>query len=244
MITPQAIMNMMERSSRGDSNTVYNDDERCILHLMRDVQVINSHVGGSSSSHLRNEIRMLMTHLGMPSFFITINPADIYSPILKFLALQNIDIDNLKPEEIPNYWSQVLLIAHNPAIAAKFFNIFMKSFIKTLLKFDQESELGEGGILGHVKGYYGCVEAQGRGSLHCHMLVWIEGSLNPDDLKVKIVRDDDFRLKLAAYLEDIIFSDVPFDPLVEILDGYSSAPPLHRRNPFRVFFISFFYFMY
>ena len=29
---------------------------------------------------------------------------------------------------------------------------------------------------------------------------------------------------------------------VEILDGYSSAPPLHRRNPFRVFFIAFFSF--
>ena len=29
---------------------------------------------------------------------------------------------------------------------------------------------------------------------------------------------------------------------VEILDRYSSAPPLHRRNPFRVFFIAFFSF--
>lgn len=26
------------------------------------------------------------------------------------------------------------------------------------------------GILGTVSGYYGCVEAQGRGSLHCHLL--------------------------------------------------------------------------
>lgn len=31
-----------------------------------------------------------------------------------------------------------------------------------------------------VKAYYGCVEAQGGGTLHCHMLVWVEGGLNPD----------------------------------------------------------------
>ena len=46
----------------------------------------------------------------MPTFFITINPADVYSPILKILAVQNMDIDKLKPEEIPDYWHQALLI--------------------------------------------------------------------------------------------------------------------------------------
>ena len=73
MITPQAIKIMMDRTSRGDSNSVFNDDERRVLLLMQDVQVINSHVAGSSSSRLQmqNEIRALMTCLGMPTFFIT-----------------------------------------------------------------------------------------------------------------------------------------------------------------------------
>jgi hypothetical protein len=47
----------------------------------------------------------------------------------------------------------------------------MKAFISALLGYDPTQENLEGGVLGVVKAYYGCVEAQGRGTLHCHMLV-------------------------------------------------------------------------
>ena len=44
----------------------------------------------------------------------------------------------------------------------------------------------EGGILGLVKAYYGCVEAQGRGTLHCHMMIWLEGGLkSKNELLIK-----------------------------------------------------------
>lgn len=40
----------------------------------------------------------------------------------------------------------------------------MNAFIKCLLGFDGNSQsyVGQGGILGHVKGYYSCIEAQGQ----------------------------------------------------------------------------------
>ncbi|KAJ6573694.1 hypothetical protein B0H10DRAFT_1645672, partial [Mycena sp. CBHHK59/15] len=46
------------------------------------------------------------------------------------------------------------------------------------------------GILGVVKAYYSCVEAQGRGTLHCHMVVWLEGGLNPDEIKKRALSSD------------------------------------------------------
>ena len=147
--------------------------------------MINSHVPGSSAAYIDmcNQIRAMITQLGMPTFFITINPADVYNPLVKFLAGSDIDIDQLLPEEVPNYWKQALLVARNPAVAAKFFNIYMKAFIHTLLSCNTNADHSEGGIFAVVKGYYGCVEAQGRGSLHCHMLIWLEGGLNPDEIK-------------------------------------------------------------
>ena len=87
----------------------------------------------------------------------------------------------------------------------------MKAFIKTLLGYESLSrngQFGNSGVLGHVKSYYGCVEAQGRGSLYCHMLVWIEGSLNPDELKENILTDLDFRTRIITYLENIISTSV------------------------------------
>ena len=78
------------------------------------------------------------------------------------------------PKEVPNYWDQSILIAHNPVIATEFFNIMITTFIKSLL-----AHVGKGhwcmGVFGIVKAYYGCVEAQEQGTLHCHMLIWLEG---------------------------------------------------------------------
>lgn len=72
-------------------------------------------------------------------------------------------------------------MAKNPVVAAQFFNLHIKAFISALLGYDPEHKDLEGGVLGLVKAYYGCVEAQGCGTLHCHMLIWLEGGLNPNE---------------------------------------------------------------
>ena len=43
------------------------------------------------------------------------------------------------------------------------------------------------------------------------MLIWVEGSMNPDVLKEKIMTDSEFRLRLITYLEGIISTEVPPD---------------------------------
>ncbi|KAH9853907.1 hypothetical protein C2E23DRAFT_713732, partial [Lenzites betulinus] len=95
----------------------------------------------------------------------------------------------------------------------------MKAFIKQLLGHGRlDSEL-EGGVLGVVKAYYGCVEAQGRGTLHCHMMIWIEGALSPTDLqnRLRSVEDPAFGARLIEYLDDVICNHIPEVP-VDILD--------------------------
>ena len=84
----EAVHSVMECVSRGDYATAHNDEERKVLQLMKEVKVIASSIPGSSASRLamRNKIRGMMTELGMPSFHITINPADVYNPLVKFLA--------------------------------------------------------------------------------------------------------------------------------------------------------------
>ncbi|KIM73508.1 hypothetical protein PILCRDRAFT_26648, partial [Piloderma croceum F 1598] len=70
------------------------------------------------------------------------------------------------------------------------------------------------GILGVVKGYYGCVEAQGRGTLHCHMMIWIEGALNPNEIRDRVLKDDEdeFKTRLLSFLDDTISNFLPLDP--------------------------------
>ena len=214
--SPEAIHRVMERVSRGDFTTTHSEEENLVLKLMKEVQLVTSNVSGSSASRIamKNEVRGLMMELGLPSFYITINPADIFNPLVKFLAGAEIDIDNLLPEDIPQYREQSLLVAQNPAVCAKFFNIYMKAFILAVLGYNAKDTNVEGGILGVIKGYYGCVETQGRGTLHCHMLIWIEGGLNPNEIRECILKDDEaeFKNRLLSFLDDTISNCIPPDP--------------------------------
>lgn len=76
------------------------------------VQRVSEHVANGSSSipqdaEERKVHNFLMIEKGPPSFCIAINPADMYNPIVKFLASSEIDVDNLLPSDVPNYWYHV-----------------------------------------------------------------------------------------------------------------------------------------
>ncbi|KAF8190980.1 hypothetical protein K438DRAFT_1471800, partial [Mycena galopus ATCC 62051] len=90
-------------------------------------------------------------------------------------------------------------------------------FVITLgIGYDAKQKNLEGGILGIVDGYYGCVEAQGRGTLHCHMLVWVKGGLNLNEIKKRALSsntsDIEFSQRLLAFLDDTISNQIPPEP--------------------------------
>ena len=152
---------------------------------------------------------------GLPSFYLMINPADMFNPVVKFLAGSEIDVDQLFPDQVPSYLKQSILVAKNLFVASKFFNLYMKSFIKRILGYDPHHPNNEG-ILGSVNGYYGCVEAQGRGTLHCHMLVWLEGALNCEEIRDRVQSGDiDFQRRLVEYLDDTISNEIPAAPATQ-----------------------------
>lgn len=109
---------------------------------MKQVNVIIWHVPNSSSArqNMRSEIWGLIIDLGMPIFFITINSADVYNPVVKFLADSDINVDALSVNNVPKFWEQSLLIAKDPDSAMQFFYAYMKAFINCLLWYDSANE--------------------------------------------------------------------------------------------------------
>ena len=83
-LSAEAIHVVTERVSRGDLKTVHSDDERKVLDLMCEVNTVSSHVPGSPASKItmRNEIKVLIVDQGLPHFYITINPADVFNPLV------------------------------------------------------------------------------------------------------------------------------------------------------------------
>ncbi|KAJ8473599.1 hypothetical protein ONZ45_g16233 [Pleurotus djamor] len=248
-ISLETVSKICDRLKRDERFIPENEQEKRVYKLMREVNVVNGSVCGSPSSKVqqRNEIRALMLEEGLPSFFITVNPADVYNPIVKLLAGAEIDIDNMLEAEIPKFWSQAMTVAKNPCVAAQFFNLYMKAFVRCLLGYRARGYTDDdvGGVMGRTKAYYGCVETQGRGTLHCHMLVWIEGAFSPDELKRKVISDPDFAAQVIRYLEDLIQNETPSNVDVEVasdkhhaaavrsVDPTTPHSPMKRINDFR-----------
>jgi len=231
-VSSEAVGQVLERIEKGEGITAHTDEERKALRLMKEVNLVTGKVPGSSASRvaMRNEIRALtMTH-GMPSFYVTINPADTHNPIVKFLAGADIDIDKMLESDVPNYWEQSRLILSNPAVGAKFFNTYLKAFIQTVLGYEDGNVNVDGGVLGVVKAHYGCVEAQGRGSLHCHMLIWIEGALNPNEIRDRVLKDPEWGRRLLDYLDDTITNVVPEDPIPDVSTSWDEKDPCTLRG--------------
>ncbi|THU80765.1 hypothetical protein K435DRAFT_695015, partial [Dendrothele bispora CBS 962.96] len=134
-------------------------------------------------------------------------------------------------KDVSSSWVQSRLLSGNPFVGAEFFDLYIRAFIRTLLAYDPDKSDKEPGILGRVSAYYGCVEAQGRGSLHCHMLIWLEGGLNPNEIRDRLVNGQEagFRECLVRYLDDTIATHIPLGP--ESARLQSDKPhPCHLRH--------------
>lgn len=214
--------------SRNSPNTrkAYTDAVKKVDSILKQVQLVSAKVQGTTGSRLkmRNEIRGMMLDLGLPSFYVTINPADCHNPIVNLMAGDDVDIDNLLKEERVGYRDQAFRIARNPFVGAKFFDTYMHAFFTHLIGDNWENGNELGGLLGHATGYYGCVEAQGRGSLHCHLLIWLDGALDPEEIKQRVLdqKDESFRDRLCNFLDEVIHNGIPEfedDPPIDGLDS-------------------------
>ena len=79
---------------------------------------------------------------------------------------------------------------------------FFKYMVESLLEDVLCCKSGEAGAYGHTNGYYRTVEQQGRLTLHLHLLLWVKGTLSPQDTKEKLLSDDSaWKQKLIRWLE-------------------------------------------
>ncbi len=202
--------NLVFRDPKAKFNTT-------LYKLLSKVQSASANVQGSRAAlkHRRNDIRAYTIYFGAPHFFITINPADIHSPLL--LKIGGVDI---MPDLLGRrYQFRSNFLKDNPVLQAIYFDIVIQNFIKFLLGFDKLKSID--GIIGYIKSYYGCVETQDRGSLHLHLLVWVLGGLNPSEFKEKL-KLKKFRSLLLKYLDSIIHCD--FNDLIEPTENSEMHP--------------------
>ena len=193
---------LIARLKANHSYQAQSDEEKRILKLVTRVGASLHDIPGTAGYKLkmRNEIRSLVAFRGTPAFFVTLNPSDVNHPLVRLLVGDDIQLEAMEPGEELTEWQRKLVVSRNPAACARFFHAIISSFITVVLRYGRK----ERGILGKCTAYYGTVEAQARGTLHCHMLIWIYGHPNPQKMRDMMFNAAQYTQDLFTWLESII----------------------------------------
>jgi hypothetical protein len=139
---------------------------------------------------------------GSPSLWLTINPSDIHDPIAQIFVGEEINMDNFCATMGPDGNRRAQNIARDPYAAAKYFFFIIDAILRTLFQIEaKQNQVKSGmGILGRISAYFGVVEAQGRGTLHLHMLIWFCNTPNMYELH-ELMRTEEFRNRLRDFIK-------------------------------------------
>ena len=100
--------------------------------LMKHTKVVGGHVMGSAHmrSTLRTKIHSLCFSIGLPSIFVTINPADTHSPVALYFAGVDLDLDKVLPGATGTSYERAKIIASQPSGYRKIFPLFDKKHLE------------------------------------------------------------------------------------------------------------------
>jgi hypothetical protein len=127
---------------------------------------------------------------------------------------ETIPLDSQLDECIGSAILREKLEAENPAAAAKFFHLWVESFLTAILGWDKAKSRPVlhknhiGGVFGPVEAYFGCVEEQGRKRLHLHLVAWLMGVPLPGEIE-SLIQTKHFKDQLCKFLDANVLRGMP-----------------------------------
>jgi len=157
-LTPQELIDAAQQAEKYQPIT-----SPGVRELLKMVSRVGSTAAGSDEkkSYMLAELKSSMVYYGCPVIFLTINPADLHSPISLFYAGEEIDVLQFCPV-MHSASDRLRIMLKNPLAVVEYFHNMVETIIETVLK---------GGMFGNLLHYYGPIEYQGRATPHIHLAV-------------------------------------------------------------------------
>ena len=197
-----------------------------------------SDVSGTMEQRLMWRRRLFAQNFrfGLPSWFVTLNLADrfsrdmlgrvvgprsacLYSPGGEVV----VPLSDLLPdaEHMAAPENVAATIARSPVGQARYFDFMMRLVIKHLFGADRVGAgAGKGapGVFGRLKAYFLAPETNGRGCLHGHALLWVEGMPRTAEefSAARASNPAQFDSALFAHHESIVHSDYGITPATAV----------------------------
>ena len=210
------------------------------VQALRDqLGAVRTRVKGTDESrqHVRSKIWGTNLIFNPPTIWLTVNPADSQDPIAQVFAGVEIDLDDFCNTIGPDNNQRATNVAGDPFSSAKYFHFIVECILEILFGIKKQSSgriQRKEGIFGKVQSYIGTVEAQGRGTLHLHMLLWLKDAPSASEIKTAL-KSVKFREKLIAFIKGSIrasIGDMSHAQVVAIpkTPGVSYSRPVDPRT--------------
>lgn len=208
-----------------------------IIALKRHVHGTARRVVGADASRLQLRPLIWSTSFafGPANVWLTINPDDMHDPVAQFFVGNEVNMDAFatltESESTGNTWSKN--IARDGYGAATYFEFIIRTVFETLfgIRATANRVFTQKGVYGYVRAYIGAVETQGRGTLHFHTLLWLQGSPSASQWK-DALSNASFREKLSSFIRANCRSFVPgLEDEEQIRAVDPKANIAHRRPP-------------
>jgi len=239
-VSPQVLKHLAVQLERESNLSNLSTEEQNALKLLRQVNTLSARIPGSQASKIfiQNEIRNYYGYFGLPHIFFTFNPSAAHSPIFQVMCGDTtVDLSDRLPC-IPEGRLRAIRLAQDPVAAAEFFQFSFECLFCYLFGWDfkKGQSTMQGGILGHIRAFYGMTEFTERGGLHGHFLLWLVGGLNPSQLHDRLRGDDQYQKQFFSFFEDVIHHHLPdvedhIDPTFEPRTQRPPQPPSVKSPP-------------
>ncbi|KAE8207176.1 hypothetical protein CF327_g7403 [Tilletia walkeri] len=159
----------------------------------------------------RADIRSYVGEFGIFHLFLTLNPKGKYDPNLQvFYGDQTIDINSVAPQ-LPHPSVRAVRLADDPVAGCDYFHFHVAAVFQYLFGWDVRAQTitPSGGILVRLSAYFMVKEHTMRGKLHGHVLLLLDGGLNPRALRQKMQADPEFNLCYLDFFDDLIHHHLP-----------------------------------
>lgn len=214
---------------RGQAITDYR-----VIRLKQVTQACARRVLAADSTRFRyrQELRSTCTYVSPPSIWLTINPDDLHDPLVKVFFDGDINMDDFDRAAGPGKEERARNAANDPYATAKFFNFVIKLVLEKLMGTKATSkrfEFGKG-VFGYVRAYYGTVECQGRGTLHLHILIFLDGAPSTDKMK-EYLQSQEFRQRIVDFIKANFRAHYPELHTEEQINAMPTEPEIAFQRP-------------
>lgn len=121
---------------------------------------------------------------------------------------------SVEAAKLLNYSARLKIVAEDPVSVAEYFNLFVEIVVEKIFK---------KGLFGKYVAHYGVVETQGRGGLHLHCLLWIDGVPEPAELNRRLREENEFRQRVVQYREFLVCESLDEEIMSAVNDGSASS---------------------